>query len=810
MRTLVSRFSLVLFAFFALSLSASSARAFTLDDLADLLNKLDAAGANPYPVHGSDLTDAQQLISCLENEGTSDVGVADCIAKTGKSGLGSKLGGDDASMVVDFLEFYIAFRNGDFWGVVNKIVSPEGFCIVAELMASGMDVCALIKELVEVGEALLDAGKAFAEFFAGLGEGAVEAAAEAGCAFGIGDCSSGSSSPEQIAYGWVFQPKISAGLQAREQVDASAFEKLRSQLEKNASACPAVLSLDIDVKTCPGAKAAKNASGIYVVAVDGQWSEDIAQKVAAALAKKRDEYASKPQIAIVANAAGDAYVQGKTPPAGFVKTHCSADFSTTYGFAHVDRWIMTHKDTAAGLGNLKTSLDWCEQTFWGDNKPEFTDRFHDYAKVKLCTGPSAGQSVMCETLGAYQNCVGLLASVGHSELCTANGSLVGWEAAKAIDKYFKDHHSTVPCQTPKPPPTSQSADFVCSRPPQGASCEKAYSALFGSSPQKLVNCKVNPDLDPSYKKLMAAVPGAAAKLANPHQVKFGIDAIDPLLVSVGKNAIAVLKADPNQNQGFGPPSAKSGFDFLIGPGLPRPIDGVSTPAFASAVKPELATQKGPLTLKDAVKLVQPSSPDPGQRVTKPGALTSQKSTAVKASPGSLPSAWATAKPAGATARAAGPVTAASGLTLVPAVQLGATSGTWGGSLSVPAVQARRHAGGLCEFELHYRVDNTGSTLAPATSRALQGAATPPAAARTGAIPAGGHQEIVEAVMLKPGTNQLKLRLGEASQTSAAKEFTLQAEVTGSCDAATAPGRVTPSHEAPPVRSTAPQPRAPQP
>ncbi len=136
---------------------------------------------------------------------------------------------------------------------------------------------------------------------------------------------------------------------------------------------------------------------MYVGAVDAGWTADVAKNALPALTVKRNEYNTKAQVKTAAFLAGDKYLSSGTPIAGGIKTHCADEFAQTFGFAHVDRWIMTHQDKASALQGAQTNLNWCEGTFWAKNKQEFAVRFHDYAKAKLCPGAAGPRPSACVT-----------------------------------------------------------------------------------------------------------------------------------------------------------------------------------------------------------------------------------------------------------------------------------------------------------------------------------------------------------------------------------------------------------------------------
>lgn len=845
-----SLFRLLLTALLALAASlapAAPAQADAIDDFSWVLNQLDQANANPFPISGNDVKASKGLFLCLE-KASNDMAVVGCIDTFKNTPLGQEAASASGvpSWFWDLLDTYVALRTDDFWGVVGHL-GKAAICIVAQVMTGGsVDVCGLIEELVKLAESLSDAAQAVAKFVASIGKGAWGAVQDVGCSLGLGGCGS-SSPPHERAYAWVFAPRVPDGVKAKKQVDAFAFVTLRMQLEANASAKPAKLSIQIPISQSYSAAAVSLASQIFEATVDAKWTADVAQNELPALAAKRGTYASPGQIEKIAQAAYTAFGQGNGPPSSWVPARCTNDFKDVFGYAHVDRWITGHGDEAAKLGNVKSNPKWCQQVFWGQNLEAFGAEFQ-----KLVAGicPTQSGKILCLTLAAQQSCSELLETVGLADRCNASSS-VGLDAAKQIAAHLKKKGSKIPCTIGKaglkiPGKLSPPARLICPRRPQQHYCKEAHEKLFGSLPHPVVSCLL--DEDPAYTKLASQVKAAVASMTGGSLPQLGIDKIDPLVVLVGGEGSSAVQIQ--QDFGFGPPSKKTGFDAALH--VPRLVDGVDTPVLARDLVGEI---KDLTVLQVQVPQGMPDPPDPTRagllrdaisphastRTKTPSAILPQDAnlSAQKVSPalgksgasgpaggfgkpvemrsGELPPGQRirVGKPqatrsAGARAMAL-PATTPPDLFVEPDLKIGSQRARWGGTARLKSSEALLRSNGICEVPVRIRTRNKGSLPSGASPRrwrnsAVRGEAvftTTPIAPRTVASQ-------VDTLRLVPGRNELLLTLDTRGQIPGARarsdERRIVVEIEGSCGLAPA-APATPSRKRQvlpaPVRKTAP-------
>jgi hypothetical protein len=259
--------------------------------------------------------------------------------------------------------------------------------------------------------------------------------------------------------------------------------------------------------------------------------------------------------------------------------------------------------------------------FWYKNKDAFAKSFHDYVAVNLC--PTFGQQLVCTTPPKYQSCLALMGSVDQKSQCGVAVAQAGKEAAQQVNQILHQDTgfvkgSKIPCQIvfDSTPLSNKPAQLVCPRPVQQHYCNEAYKSLFGSLPVKLVDC-VPGAVDSNYTSLVSKVQTAISATIPKAHPKAGAlmkDPIDPLIVHAANPAGFDELKKANQNFGFGPPSAKPGFDYVQALFPPRTKDGVNTPVLVYEQKIQLPVEK--------VKLGQVMQPDPAIQ-SKPAELASK-------------------------------------------------------------------------------------------------------------------------------------------------------------------------------------------
>lgn len=595
----------------------------TLDTLVWIVQQMESTGVSPFPVKSGEIKAAAGLFDCIGKD-SSAKGVASCLYTFSQSEQGKKMLGTGATVELppwlkNVVAAYVDIREKDFWGLVGDL-GEAAICIAAQALAMGIDICGLIQDLIAVGEALLDAGKAVAQFFASVGGAGWETAKAIGCELGLGGCSAGPAE-EVVAYDCVFAPVVKpTGLQAREAVDPGAYGALRAKLVDTAvkgTVC------DLSPRKF-GSGAAEKAAKVFDNAVDGVWTANILSNVLAQRDKKRTEYPTQQQIGTVAAAAAAAYEQNKAGlakanPAQWIQDwivhRCAVDdFGAKFGFAHVDRWLEWRKagqtenqKNALKVPNVTTNAHWCTVDFLNKHREQFAASFSDFAKAKYC--PAFGAALACSDLAKYGACTGLLSSVDKSELCGANAAGIGKELAAKIDAYFKSKNSQFPCQTVLPdggmPVSNKPVQYVCSRPAQQHYCNQKYGELWTAKAEVLTCTK---QLQTAYVVLMTQVAKEVAALQGKYP-SVGIDKIDPLLVHAGAPQVyAALKKEADANGGKLGTGAIA-FEFLAA--TPQSVDGVLKASIAGDLKLELPVQAiGPNTIGGAVQPIKPGDPDP--------------------------------------------------------------------------------------------------------------------------------------------------------------------------------------------------------
>ncbi|MBF8258913.1 MAG: hypothetical protein HW377_1287 [Actinobacteria bacterium] len=718
------------------------------------------------------------------------------------------------------IDLYVAYTNKDFWGVV-AVLGEDALCAVASIMTSNtVDVCGLIKELAQLAEDLLDAGKAVAKFFAAFGEGALDVGKDITCAtVGLGCDDSPPPPPEYYAYEYVFAPNVPAGVKKIEE-SSSAFVSFQLQLEKNALAKPAAkLSKGYPFPLSFDKGPVNHASKMFSDAVDAGWTKDIATNVLPALAKKRNEYGTSQKIAELAKNAAATVKNETDSPGNDIGDLCAKDFTTT-GFEHVDRWIadQKHQKDVASLKAIKHG-NWCVGPFWSGNKEKFAQQFESFVQQANLCPPSGGGKYRCPNIEKYRKCLGILGSVDRKDQCGVNMAVAGQEAAARIQDGFAKGGSKIPCKIEKslssPGSVSPSVRLVCTRPTQKLECEKYYKSYFGIFPVTLMTCKF--DEDPKYKVLKEAVKKAAGELTTAYGAPFDVGPIDPLAVHTPSTEIwEKIQKGTKQDFGFGPPSAKPGFDYVFS--WSKTIDGLSTPQlwYAADVS-KMTTSPAVQSVMKKMDLVKPGDPDPFGKASSslgsPGALQAAPGvvygpTMPKGLEGSASTPMQGKLPATgertASPRDARP-TASAEIRSGPSVMVaGKYPAVWGQGVSVSEADARRAAGGVCDVTVKHDAVNAGAAASgPFARRWVNNRNPAPFTDTYPPIPAGGMEPRTDTLPLKPGANELTLTLDPLDQVKESNEtnnvYRVTITVSGGCGAAgTPPPGVTSPGSAPPA------------
>lgn len=823
---------------------APPARADIIDDFADLLIKIDNANIpiDWLPVSGHDIKASKGMINCVGNA-VNDVAALICIEDYKNTPVGQQLNQQSGipSWFWDLMDTYIAFRNGDVWGVVAKL-GEAVLCIVAQVVTGGVDVCGFIEGLIEIGKEMLDAAKAVAQFFKDIGEAAWEAVQDVGCALGLGGCDDDNTPLEVVAYHWVFAPKVRPeGLQAIEAVDGTAFSKLRQQLEANALANPPKLSdptLEALLKNTGFSisfpkYAVDIAAKVFDEAVEAQWSADIAGTVLPDLAQKRSAYGSPARVAALAPPAIAAYAPSGVNIKNWVSQQCAGDLNQSQGFAHVDRWVQRFPQDAQKL-QLKSNFTWCATDFWNSSqvRGEFAKHLRAHVAAKVC--PQGGPGFRCQSVESFDACRNLLGIAGAEGECGVDVGKVGKEVAEKIVAELKAKGSTwnYPIKAETSFFGSKPVDLVCGRPTQEHACNAIYAAKFGGLPGKVVNCRL--EMSPDYLQKKQATAAEAARLTAQHQEPLYVDGIDPLIViAQSPQIMAVIQEDPQQQ-----------FVFIFYPlKIPRSIDGVNEPAMAYEM--DLPAPKGsfgrdrvkdkilgfrdgidpmdqnireqltspvdrvggmdtqlarPEVLAPAAMGVQLQAATPGQvMATTPGQLATTLPGQAPAAPmqtmsgtlpGGAPSGPGTplAGMAGQSIQAAPrqpqqmqALSQAAGLpdlTAEPQVAMGGRRVSWGQAMALTAAAAQRSAGGVCYFPVQYGVRNAGSLAGgPFYSTWSNSLLPQPVGRDWPALAPGAVSSQSDTLGLKPGQNILTLTLDQRNQVRESNENNNQFRLT---------------------------------
>jgi hypothetical protein len=599
----------------------AQAQASAIDDFIWLLEQAESVGGPvKLPVTSAQVNDAKHYINCMADAGDDDVAQVGCFAKLEGTQLESSIGiGNIPSWFYQLLDMYVAFRTNDYWGVV-KYVGTAAVCIVAQMMAGGaIDVCGLVKELVEIAKGLLDAGVAIGKFIADIGEGAWEGIKAVGCAFGIG-CSSGKSTPaHEIVYRYIFAPVVtSKGLPAIENNEVTEFGILLDELSSFGLQDPVKWTDPVAQKSFKNhppfeQSAVKTAAKIFEQTVDAQWTADLAKKVLPDLATQRGAFADTlpAEAFYAAKKYKDTFKQNPVEAALTVKSNCTKEFAGHRQFAHVDRWLDKHPGHSVGtIIESRSNAAWCAEVFWQKHTSEFAAAFRKYTKDNFnCTDASGG--LQCPSLDGFEFCSGLLASVYQQKQCGLAASASA-QIAEEVQAYFIAKGSHIKCAI-EPAAGAKLATLRCTRPTQQHHCNLYYDNQYGSQKgktpleKKVLDCALSEDRayftkrEKLWKQTVPALVASHPALKQYTQQP----GIDPLLLGVSSALYSEMQAD----------AKKLGLETKTVMTWDPSIDGLALPTLASnvGIKIKESLDTAPASAFGAPTRDGVNPPDPASR-----------------------------------------------------------------------------------------------------------------------------------------------------------------------------------------------------
>src|SRR6266498_5222684 len=101
----------------------------------------------------------------------------------------------------------------------------------------------------------------------------------------------------------------------------------------------------------------------------------------------------------------------QSDPTMWIWERCKEDFTTSFNFAHVDRWLRI-KSADTNLQKAKktaiNNTDWCSD-FSKKHKKEFSGYFEEYVSKKLC--PKVGMKFVCASEDKKKSCSRIMGSI---------------------------------------------------------------------------------------------------------------------------------------------------------------------------------------------------------------------------------------------------------------------------------------------------------------------------------------------------------------------------------------------------------------
>ncbi len=379
----------------ALLLIPQNANAGTIETVETILDV-----ANTFKPDVPSGSQVDPLIRCLADKGQSIEGCAEFVG----------VGGVYLDTIVALYSAVTADNFGQIVDLTFTWLKDDAPCIIMDIMTGGAggSLCELLKEVVE---ALVNIGAAVIEFFADIGGAVAEAVQDVGCAVGLGGCEE-SSPPDQIAYAWIFAPKIPEGVAAAESPDPLDYGKLLKGLKAQASAKPAQWNIDIpDVfKMEIPIWAVENAAKVYEQVVMQYRDADMIKSpggILWALETRRGEYFNDQELI---QTLGKQSVTQKDP-SNWIWTHCTDDFKNGE-YAAVDDWLHYPTSNPTIQSVKSKTLDhskWCSNVFVYKHRPnEFAAIYRQYVSDNICPRQSV---FVCPSVLKYDSCRAMMREI---------------------------------------------------------------------------------------------------------------------------------------------------------------------------------------------------------------------------------------------------------------------------------------------------------------------------------------------------------------------------------------------------------------
>jgi hypothetical protein len=623
-RSILVRFLLI----FCLILSAfiftqpATVQAYSMQQLGEVLDKM--GPANPfaqYGITGQNIQTVGNLADCIDQG--NDVVV--CVNNAHNTPLGQYIDekADIPSWFWDFVDLYVAFKKNDYWGIIYNL-GQAAVCIVAQVLAEGIDVCGLVQDLINMAISVYNTAAQVIEWISDLGEAVWGVIEDAACDVLGWGCDDPPPPPpeESVIYGMFFAPLITSG------EGLKRIESVHGNTSLDSLINTKVYSI-INLKKFSNAGIYK-AAGTFRNEVNKQWSGHVMDMTNGPLVKQkldRSKYMGDTQIleqnAKIALDAyfknGDIYLDNK------IVTTCENHFRQTLQYEHLDRWIPSHKTSADQVKATKNK-DWCKDEYLANNKYKLEKIFLQYAKGNC---QQSGDMLFCSTAPSLLNCTDILKPMGLDSRCIATPALKH-QAAKSIETEFLKKGSKLKyfIKEPQQLQFHKPAEYVCTRNIQYQYCDGFNSYLFGRLKDRIVKCTQVVDFEylALTMKVKQVVDGVNKMYpANEPLLKI-VD--DPLFLrTYGAELTPQMYNYLHQSFGFGKPSTAPGFLFSNRTEKELPFDGLDTPEISTKPPPpklpadKLKQSVDPV--KNKIGNINPGNPNPVESQLGVNAVTGQ-------------------------------------------------------------------------------------------------------------------------------------------------------------------------------------------
>ncbi len=544
-----------------------------------------------FPMSADELQGAMDLILCVVDAGNT-YELAQCASDVNDSLP------DEVQTIADC---YIFYMDGEYTALAQTL-GGEFACAVLRVVTQ-INVCDLLKELVELAEAAYDFGKAIIEFFGNALAEVWGVAKDVGCALWLGGCDDSPPPPRYLTLLNKMQDHIQEGVEKREENNDNAFNVYLGNLKKQVLTeankwidnfndkqswlqLPRYSQNDID-----------KAAAKYVLLVNTAWSNDIVNWVQKERQDRAQIYINPFRLSQLIETVLKEYTPDRKDCLApcIIIPKCEHLFSYDLYYKHIDRWkignfpVLSNFDMEEVGKIVQTNRKLCEAIVT-THRVELSDGAKQYLLDKKYCQKAGADLLLCKDSESFSTCHRLMTAFGKEGICTVDKvKMVAEVKAKLMARFrkegsrFYDLKKFIQLQDNKikkssPQPIMQTREkFPCYRPTHKYFFGIFYRQMFPDLGEILLEPEMK--VDQAYRQLQNSVKEAIEAMCSQGDCggcTYQISPIDPLMVAASSSGCVHIAEENNS----------ANFEFsLQKPNLK--VDGLDQPLIYFDLKKEL-------------------------------------------------------------------------------------------------------------------------------------------------------------------------------------------------------------------------------